>query len=161
MTEETSRKWYTLADYMRDRAAREAREAAWHPLRRALVRAGRYLRRPYGLRRALSVRRHAREARWMWQRARRGWSDADVWSLDSYAARVLGEGIRQLAETGHTWPGDSSPWPTPEAWTSYLKKLAADLSGWNDDTFLDNAAFERARAAFEEIGKNAFGHLWD
>jgi hypothetical protein len=47
-----------------------------------------------------------RSVKYAVQRARRGYSDRDVWSLDHYLARVLAGGLRRLADTTHGHPAE-------------------------------------------------------
>jgi hypothetical protein len=137
------------------RAEREQREAAMSPPVRALVR---LWRSRHWWWQQLTHPRPWQRVRYNWQRARRGWADCDVWSLDSYIARVLSEAVPRLAK-GHAYPG-REPWETREKWAEYVRDLGARLGTWNDDTWVDDAAFETTRAAMEEFGKN-FGVFWD
>lgn len=100
-----------------------------------------------------------RSVRWFIQRGRRGWSARDTWSFDLYICQVLSEGIAWLAEHDHGYPGYDD-WDTPEKWKAYLHDLSARLGTWNDETFLDDKAFEVSRKAVEEFGRN-LGHFWD
>ena len=84
-------------------------------------------------------------------RGRHGWAPRDTWSLDIYLARVMSESIAHLAEHDHGYPAHE-PWETPEKWKSYLLDLSARLGTWNDDTFLDNEAYEITAAAVREAG---------
>ena len=94
-------------------------------------------------------------------RGRHGWAPRDTWSFDLYLARVMSEGIAWLAEHDHGYPAHD-PWDTPEKWQDYLRDLSARLGTWNDDTFLDNEAYEVTAAAVREAGSSeVFGHLWD
>jgi hypothetical protein len=45
-----------------------------------------------------------REAKWLIQRARRGWADCDIWSLDNYLSGWLPDALRRLKETKHGIP---------------------------------------------------------
>ena len=48
---------------------------------------------------------------WAWQRARRGWSDDDLWDLDAHIARILATALPefQRRNIGHPCFGDSPP----------------------------------------------------
>lgn len=67
--------------------------------------------------------------RWYWgvktfiQRGRRGWADRDVWNLDHYLARVIGESVHHLAVIDHGWP-QSETYPTYESFVQDLCKIA-------------------------------------
>lgn len=97
---------------------------------------------------------------WYHQRGRRGWSDADSWSLDSYIARVASEGMGRLAARTHSWPGEHSQWPTFEAWQEHLTSMSVRLGAWNSDTFSEKESFEITHKAVQEFAEN-FGHYWD
>lgn len=107
----------------------------------------------------LPQKRHA--IRMFIHRGRHGWAPRDTWSFDLYLARVMSEGIAWLAEHDHGYPAHD-PWDTPEKWQDYLRDLSARLGTWNDDTFLDNEAYEVTAAAVREAGSSeVFGYLWD
>jgi hypothetical protein len=98
---------------------------------------------------------------WNRQRAKRGWADRDVWSMDSYISRVLGEMCAYLAEHNVAYPGEGSPWPTPEIWHDHLVDLSSRLLAWNqDDAFCDENAYNVTQKAMEEFGRN-LGYYWD
>lgn len=73
------------------------------------------------------------------QRARRGWSDADAWNLDTNLCRTLSEQLAHLAHNGHGWPGEHSEWPTPQAWQSELLRHSASLGRYHNDPEVDDA----------------------
>jgi hypothetical protein len=104
------------------------------------------------------------EVKYFIQRGRRGWSDADVWDLDGYLARVLGESIAHLAETTHGWPGGSE-WPKFEDWQNELREVSQilidyDKGRWNFSPNNINAGFESIEPAIKRLSKY-WGHLWD
>jgi hypothetical protein len=145
----------TMDEVMAQLDAREAQEDAMLPPVRFLVRLWRSRHVRWQM---LTRPRPWQRVRYRWQRSKRGWADCDVWSLDSYIARVLSEAVPRLAE-GHAYPG-REPWETPEKWAQYVRDLGARLGTWNDDTWVDDAAFETTRAAMEEFG-HEFGVFWD
>lgn len=51
------------------------------------------------------------------QRARRGFSDYDVWNLDSYLAILIKESLIHLADTAHGYPNNTDDM---ESWQSTL-----------------------------------------
>jgi hypothetical protein len=71
--------------------------------------------------RRLYPRALMREIKWGVQRWRRGYSDRDVWGLDSHLARVISGGVRQLITELHGHPGEM----TFEEWQAILAKIAA------------------------------------
>lgn len=75
------------------------------------------------------------------QRAKRGWADCDVWSLDIYLARVIGESLQHLAHTNHGW--DPSRYKTPEEQTAHHLAMSK--------AFLEySTLFEQHHESFEE-----------
>lgn len=146
----------TWADMKTRWAQRERQEAAMSPPVRFLVRLWRFRHLRWH---KLTHPRPWQRVRYRWQRAARGWADCDVWSMDSYIARVMSAMLTYLADHNHAYPG-VEPWETPEKWDTYLRDLSARMAVWNNETFSDKNAFETARAAMEEFGTN-FGHFWD
>lgn len=58
-----------------------------------------------------SIKYFPREVKWFIQRGYRGWADCDVWSFDSYIARVCTGGLKQLRDNAsgtplHVFPKD-------------------------------------------------------
>lgn len=73
------------------------------------------------------------------QRARRGWSDSDVWELNTYLCTTLSSQLAQLARRAHGWPGENSAWPTFEDWTADLRWQSARLARYVESSELDTA----------------------
>lgn len=72
-----------------------------------------YYRTSYKIRRLFSIKEWLELHKWRKQRADRGWSDKDTWSMDEHILRVSSEMIRKLAEEKHgVWDVD---------WESYFK----------------------------------------
>lgn len=112
----------------------------------------------------LRPKRIRQHVAWFIQRGRRGWSDSDVWSTDSYITRVLGEMIGELSRTTQSWPGGGSQWKTFEDWTSYLSDLSGRLLAWNDETFLEEEAFKTSEEAVREaldLIMAGYGNWWN
>ena len=154
-----TRKALTWDELQEKWAAAEAREAA-RPL---LLRKGRdayWAARRFA--RQCTPRRVINRIVWYHQRARRGWSDYDAWSFDSYISRVMSQGMARLAASTHSWPGEQSKWPTFEEWQDHLTSMSVRLGAWNLDTdsFSDKEMFEVTRKAMHEWADN-FGHYWD
>lgn len=105
-----------------------------------------------------------REIRWGIQRWRRGFSDRDVWNLDSYVARVVSGGVRQLITELHGWPGEPM---TFEEWkgildtiaTGFEAHLALDDVPYGDDD--RRADLERQWQEGSRLFVEWFGGLWD
>jgi hypothetical protein len=64
------------------------------------------------------------------QRGVRGWADSDVWKLDFYLTRTLGEQLLFLSEHGTGWP-NSDKYETYESWVSDLKMYGNDLLNYS------------------------------
>ena len=122
-----------------------------------------------------------REARWFFQRGRRGWAECDAWWMSSHLARVIADLARELREQGIGWScahDTDQPYEhegcTPEAWAQYLQRiefgfrfwLFIDEKGWTlTDDFeeqmrLEERAQEIVKLACELLGQH-FGTLWD
>lgn len=56
--------------------------------------------------RIISPKSNYYELKYSIQRARRGWSVPDSWSLDFYLANVISESATYLKKNNHGWPGD-------------------------------------------------------
>ena len=90
--------------------------------------------------------------KWWCQRAKRGFSDRDVWSIDYYLNSILPKMLRQLKETTHGYPGSVQGFKT---WQNLLERMAlgfeasdriTDAKNWvmNDDNefYVENTFFE-------------------
>lgn len=102
---------------------------------------------------------------WNHQRMQRGWSERDLWSFDTYLAKVIAEGCEQLAEQVHGWPGEPM---TFEEWQEILRKISrgfkAHTSIMEDHLHPKSVQYRLLEDEFEEgmdLFKNFFGHLWD
>jgi hypothetical protein len=103
-----------------------------------------------------------RSLRAFWQRGRRGWADEDVWSFHSYLARVIREGIRELACINHGHPAEL----TVSEWAAILAEIEEGM--WAA-TRLDEASYigdnpETDKALFDTAMTNLhkwFFALWD
>lgn len=60
------------------------------------------------------------------QRARRGWSDADTWNLDTYLTQLIAGALTHLADRSHGYPAESSP----EEWAQVLQRIAGPLAAY-------------------------------
>jgi hypothetical protein len=50
------------------------------------------------------IRNSPKEVKWGWQRARRGYSDADAWSLDWYLIKILPPMLKKLRDDNYGCP---------------------------------------------------------
>jgi len=140
-------------DYIAEWEARKAWEAA-HPFRSAPRRTYWYLRRNLG---KLARPQPWVRLRWRYQRSKRGWADRDVWSLDSYLAKLIGSSIASLRNHGHGYPSDI----TLEQWDDVLTRISEPLLAyhkhWDD---YDNRYIEEAQQALRLLAEH-FPSCWD
>ena len=105
--------------------------------------------------------------KWSYQRMVRGYCDGDVWEFDTYLANVIIGGLRQLADTTHSYSNNF----TYEEWIDWLRNVANDIEkamAEEPDFIEDKVEYlkETARKklllkdAFTEIGEH-FRDLWD
>lgn len=72
--------------------------------------------------------------KWAFQRMIQGYCDADVWEFDTYLANVIVGGLRQLAETTHSYP---FAFPDGDAWKNYLNRIADRVDAATSDDPID------------------------
>lgn len=111
------------------------------------------------------LRELRRAIKWRIQRARRGYSDCDVWNFDGYLSKVISGGVRQLITELHGWPG---PPMTFDEWKAILGKIA---DGFEAHAILHEecvsladprcAELERKREEGFRLFIEWFGGLWD
>lgn len=65
------------------------------------------------------------------ERATYGVSKTDVWQFDIYLAKVISNGLKELARQAHGWP-QCEEFPTFEVWVSELQRIAALLDCYTD-----------------------------
>ena len=74
-----------------------------------------------------NIRLFFRQFKWAYQRITRGFCDFDVWDFDYYLTSVMAQGIKHLADTTHSYPGNNE-FPTYESWRDYLYEIATKLN---------------------------------
>jgi hypothetical protein len=120
------------------------------------------------------------------QRGNRGWSDRDIWNLDTYLCTWMPDAIRKLAETKHGIPhsaigvsgealyvlgdngSDKSFEDAVKIWGEVLEAMALgfeakellDEYGWRHDSEAEKK-IERIRDDGMALFVNNFGSLWD
>lgn len=70
----------------------------------------------------------------------RGYCDADVWSLDSFLANLIGDSVKHLADTTHGYP----PECTEESWNEILLKIAEcfkNADKWAESDVYDDTCY--------------------
>jgi hypothetical protein len=101
-----------------------------------------------------------REIRWGIQRARRGYSDRDVWNLDCYLDGVLAGGLRKLANS----TGYPSYYESGEKWTADLIRAAERIEAYADrrwETLTDDDDIGIGHRDALRWCVEHWGHLWD
>ncbi len=105
-----------------------------------------------------------------WERARQGWAETDVISLDVVLCRTLGAQLEYMAEHSHGWP-QSKKYPKFKDWTAALRHHGQALSAYAvGDQLPDGATgkemLEEQDRLREEAGKSLkwvsknLGSLW-
>ena len=114
----------------------------------------------YATRRWAKKPRQAKnELRYMWQRIRRGYSNADAWSLNYHLALVTVGGVQKLREWANGYPSEL----TPEAWDDILGRIETGFQAWLDEDGWFTGKPE-AEAKFKDgmaLYAEWFGALWD
>jgi hypothetical protein len=101
-------------------------------------------------------RHKLREPRYGWQRARRGYSEQDVWGLFWHLSRVIAGSTRELRDTGHGHPNGT----TPEEWDEILTAIADGFEAATKDHDMTEADHEALRKAQLLFAKH-YLDLWD
>ena len=86
-----------------------------------------------------------RNIKYAYQRITRGYSDADVWSLDYFISELLYGALNQLADEGYTW--NNEKFNTPEEWKAYLK----DMANHFNNCLIDNS--EKSDETYDKLCK--------
>lgn len=112
------------------------------------------------------ITRAVRRTGFTYQKARRGWSDDELWSLDRSLARRLGAQLTALASTTHGWP-QSEKYPTFEDWQIALRTAGTALTAYAEslefhdlDPSEEDFLAEQAADALRWVADN-FTALWD
>ena len=110
-------------------------------------------------RRTVSDWAYARK--WMWQRARHGYNDPDMWSLNDTLARLIIVGTERM-QRGISYPGQGM---TFEEWHAILAQIETGFRNriaLNDECARRSTPEEDAEfsAAFDLL-KEHFWSLWD
>jgi hypothetical protein len=109
-----------------------------------------------------------------WGRMRQGYNYADVWGFDTYLARVIAGGLRELAESPHATPMMGSGYYPADinvftgiseeiqtrvetAWREDLREAARKLDMYVEDEWANH---ELGKEAMMWVAEN-FGSLWD
>ena len=104
-----------------------------------------------------------RKVLWFIQRGRRGWSEADAWSLFSHLDHIIVDVVGGMADSPYSVPGNL----TKEEWGSILHRIA---DGFQAHIMLDEecpdygSERERWLQTKFKVGMKLFakwyGHLW-
>ena len=97
------------------------------------------------------------------QRAQRGWSDVDAWSLDYHMATILANGLKHMADNVHGCPPEfADKYGDVDAgcreWSRTLREMALGFEQYaGEDEKLETPEFKRSMELFAKW----FPHLWD
>lgn len=73
-----------------------------------------------------------RKIKWAYQRAKYGWCDKDLWSLDWTLGNYIASSVNELANRTHGYPYSLSP----EEWDKILRTIATNFYlGVNEDSW--------------------------
>jgi len=103
-------------------------------------------------------KKEPRAARWARQRAERGFSDADCWSLDHYLATIIAGALRQLRKASAGYPADL----TKERWDAILAKMTRGFEAVDQHLF-DPGLTEEEQRQFRrsmQLFRRWFFDLW-
>lgn len=102
-----------------------------------------------------------RKIKWMWQRAKYGYCDKDLWSLEYTLGNYIASSVNELANRTHGYPHGT----TPEEWDGILRSIARNFYlGINEDCY-DNPyedmwfRFETEDGSFDAAARKA--ELWN
>lgn len=71
-----------------------------------------------------------RKIKWVYQRAKYGWCDRDLWNLDWTLGNYIASSVNELANRTHGYPHGLSP----EEWDRILRRIARNFYlGVNED----------------------------
>jgi hypothetical protein len=62
------------------------------------------------------------------ERGGQGWAEVDTWDLGTYLARVAGEALAALADSGQSWP--AGEFSSPADWQAALRTQSEALLVW-------------------------------
>jgi hypothetical protein len=103
------------------------------------------------------LRRYVLRLVWKYQRGLRGYADCDVWNLNTYLLTWLPSAVRQLRDTGHSYPGGFEYGRTEEEWDNTLTRLADLLELYLHQY---NTALPTSKQGLE-LFVEVFESLWD
>ena len=75
-----------------------------------------------------------RKIKWMLQRAKYGYCDKDLWSLDYTLGNYIASSVNELANRTHGYPLNT----TPEQWDEILRTIARDFYVGTNEDFWNN-----------------------
>lgn len=76
----------------------------------------------------------------MFDKATRGWDDADIWNLDSSMASRTGAQLHALADLAHGWP--DCHYETYDEWVAALREHGTALADYANQAGVDEATAE-------------------
>lgn len=108
----------------------------------------------------IKIRDFFNNIKWKYQRAKRGYSEYDLWEIDYWFINTFSRMLRDFVKINHGYPSDKE---TPENWekeilhnADLLEQLEIDLYDYDR---IDE--IEKNRDEFFEWLKNNLWNLWD
>lgn len=94
----------------------------------------------------LKVRNFFRKIKWTWQRAKYGYCDKDLWSLDYALGNYIASATNKLSKKNHSHPYST----TEKEWDDILKNISINFyMGVNEDCY-DNI-YEKVIASLPSV----------
>ena len=113
---------------------------------------------------ASTVKGFGRNFKFCLQRIRRGWSDADVWNMDTWFVNVVPDMLRSLADNTHSFPIEFveqyKNYELASQMWQYTLRGMADLFEKSYGDGIEDVSPEDKDRAFEVFSKYFFD-LWD
>ena len=88
-----------------------------------------------------NLRQCARNFKWAWQRATRGYCNFDLWDLDTFYVQLFGDSLIDFQKDLHGAPSEfyDEENDSIEDWQNYIKEMAVHfLRSREDDDFFQN-----------------------
>ena len=83
-----------------------------------------------------NIKQFFRNLKYAYQRATKGYCDADIWNLDDHYLQYLDVTLQALAEIAHGYP--SHMFPTMQDWRNYIKEIAQHFYNAREESETEN-----------------------
>ena len=103
-----------------------------------------------------------RKIKWAYQRAKYGWCDKDLWSLDWTLGNYIASSVNELANRTHGYPYGLSP----EEWDRILRRIAREFYlGVNEDSWTNpyesDISYEKNYLELEETERTIWNKWFE